>query len=124
MTDEQVNDAETPKRRYQRRKVTGIEQVDDIINGFAEKVSEEEEADVEVGVEFDGDLVEAPAAEDTPPQLLFTEPVNNSLKAKIERALNINNPMVFKPWRGRDHWACSNCKFTTFEATAANNHRC
>lgn len=124
MIDEHGNETEEPKRRYQRRKVTGIEKVDDIINDFAEKVSADEDTEVEVGLEFDGEVVEAPAEEQSPPKLLFTEPVDNSLKAKIERALNVNNPMVFKPWRGLDHWACTKCKFTTFKAEVAKGHRC
>lgn len=117
-----------PKRKYTRRNITGIDQVDDIANNFMERFIDEnvpEDADAEVGVEFDGEILDGITPDESKEvKFLGQEPVNNSLKAKMERALGINCQMELKPWRGLDHWRCKKCGWDTFKADMAKNHRC
>ena len=107
-----ADEDEKPKRSYIRR---------------AFKESEDAETVDAVKETEDDEGVEVEEIETAPIDVVFgVEPTSDSLKAKIIKKLGLNKTMVYKPWKGLDHWECSNprCRWTTFNRRLAKHHAC
>ena len=62
--------------------------------------------------------------ENAPARTLGDEIPNNSIKAKVTRALGVLGTMEKGSWSGLDQWTCTKCGFSTFNESDADNHRC
>lgn len=118
-----MSEEETPKRRYVRKPIFGNPVIDEPVNAAVE--AEADRVMAEHGVETDTvEVVEEVEKKTDRPQFIGQEPVSNSLKAKAARILGLCRSMEFKPWRGKDHWVCNKCQWTTFDKGRARRHYC